>query len=380
MAKKAKHAHKSLSKRYGKSYETRNQGGGGSQIFRWRDLDKDIEFFSPNQGRNAINIIPFEIKTKNHPLVRKGDFEIGDMDYVMDIWTHRGIGPSESAVLCLKKTFGKPCPICEEADRLKKAGKDKEASELKSSRRVIYNVEDVKHPGKALIFETSHFLFEKELIDEAREGADTEGFVEFANADEGKTIKFRASKISRGGFEFNEYKSFSFVDREEPLDDDLLAAAVAFDEIMNVPSYEDAQKILFGADDDEEDEDEEDDDEERPVRKGKGKKPARDEDEDDDESDDDEEDDEPAPKKGKSKPIKKGKAKRLVRDEEDEEDDPDEDDEDEDEEPTPKKGKKVPAKKTSGKCPFKHHFGEDCDEYEDCDDCDSWDKCAAAKK
>ena len=165
--------------------------------------------------------------------VKKGEFEIGDKDYVMDIFTHRGVGPSEATVLCLKNTYGKPCPICEYAAQLKKQGKEDEAAALKASRRVFYNVQDLKNPDKLMIFEASHYLFEKELIDEARDD-DEGGFVDFADEETGKEIKFRCSKVTKGGYEFNEFKSFSFEERDENIPDELLENAISFDEILNL--------------------------------------------------------------------------------------------------------------------------------------------------
>ena len=40
-----------------------------------------------------------------------------------------------------------------------------------------------------------------------------------------------------------------------------------------------------------------------------------------------------------------------------------------------------PVKKScSGKCPYGHNFGDDCDMYpDDCDKCDCWDKCCSGK-
>ena len=397
MAKKTKGRNKSLAKRYAKSYESRDQGGGGSGVFRWRELDDNVKFFQPTAGRGRINIIPYVIKTKNHPLVKKGEFEIGDLDYLMDIWTHRMVGPSDSTVLCLKKTFGKPCPICEQAESLKKNGKEKEAGELKPSRRCFYNVEDLKNnPGEVMVFEVSHFLFEKELIDEARGDDSDEGFIAFADPDDGKEIKYRCQKIQRGGFEFNEYKSFSFEDRDEPLSEDLLEKAISFDAIMTIPTYEEAQAILYGADEDDDDAD----DDEKPSKKKpatpekkKPSKPADDDEEDeedpdmgDDEEDEDDEED-PPPKKKKPESSKK-KPSRDEDDEDEDEDDeppkkkkPAKDEDDEDDEP-PAKSKKSEKEKGSdkpvGKCPFGHRFGKDCDQHDDCDDCDKWDTCVNA--
>ncbi len=344
----------SLSKRYASSYDNKDSGGGSKiSVMNWRGVDKDIEFFSATQGRNRINIIPYTIKSKNHPLVRRGEFEIGEEDYLMDLFVHRGVGINQASVVCLKQNYGKPCPVCEQMNELKKMGKEKEAGELKASRRVFYNVEDVKNPGKVQIFETSHFLFEKELIDEARDDEEG-GFIDFADVRKGKNICFRAQKVKKSNFEFTEFKSFSFQDREDPLDEDLLEEAISFDEILQVPTYEEIEKLLFGEDEEEEDDDvkptkkaskkvvEEDDEddfeeeEEKPVKKAPPKKqkniPIDDEEE---EEDWDDIEDEESVKKPAKKPTKKV-----------EEEDDDWDDEEEDE-PVKKKAppKKAPTKK-----------------------------------
>lgn len=354
----------SLNKRYQSSYETKENGNGGRKgVMDWKKVDSEIEFFSPQEGKNRINIIPYTIKTKNHPLVKKGEMDIGDKDYVMDIFVHRGVGPSEASVICLKQNYGKPCPICEQADQFKKAGKEKEAGELKPSRRVFYNIEDCKNPGSIKVFEASHYLFEKELIDEARDDEEG-GFVDFADEESGKEIKFRCSKTTKGNISFNEFKSFSFEDRDETLSDELIESAISFDEIMNVPSYEEAEKILFG-----DDEDDSDDEDEKPAKKSKKQ-------EDDDDDDDDEEDETP-----KKKSLKKSEP-------EDEDDDDDEElpkskkskkqeieeDDDSDDEEDEKLTKKS-CDKDCGKCPFGHKFGKDTDEFDDCDDCNIWDEC-----
>lgn len=343
-----------LAKRYASSYETKESGAPKKAgVMNWKKCENDISFFSPTEGKNRINIIPYTIKTKNHPLVKKGEFDVGEKDYVMDVFVHRGVGPSEASVLCLKSTFGKPCPICEQAQVFRKQGKEEEAGSLKASRRVFYNVEDLKEPGKIKVFETSHYLFEKELIDEARDDEEG-GFVDFADPEEGKEIKFRSTKVKKGNFEFNEYKSFSFEDRDDNIPDELLEKAISFDEIMNVPTYEEAEKVLYGKEDEESSEsDKEEDYEEEQEEKPKKKSKPVEDDEDDEEE----------------KTVKKSSKKQ----EEDEK--KEEDDEEQEEKPSKKS-----CSEDCGKCPFNHKFGKDTDEYEECDDCNVWDKCIKGNK
>ena len=321
-------------------------------------------------------------------MVKSGEAEIGEKDYVLDYYSHRGVGPAEKTVLCLKNTYGKPCPICEQAAALRKAGKEKEAAALKPSRRVVYNIEDLKEPGVLKVFEASHYLFEKELIEEARDD-DEGGFIDFADEEEGKEIKFRASKVTKNGMEFTEFKSFGFEDRDEELDEKLLDSAISFDELLEVPTYEEAEKILYGDDDDSEDDEDDDSEDEKPAKKSSKKVVEEDE---DDEDDDDEEEEKPV-----KKPSKKSEPEDDDEDESDD-DEPEEDDEEDEEPPakkSSKKSKKIeddededekPAKKSSKKscdgdcpeCPFGHKFGTDCDESDDCDDCELWNKCVKA--
>lgn len=373
-----------LAKRYASSYEKKDgvsTSKGG--VINYRNYDGDVTFFNPAEGKHRINIVPYIIKSKNHPLVKKGEAEVGEMDYVLDFYVHRGVGPAEKSVLCLKNTFGKPCPICEHSASLRKAGKEKEANALKPSHRVVYNIEDLKEPGKIKVFETSHYLFEKELIEEARDD-ENGGFVDFADPEEGKEIKFRASKATKNKIEFTEFKSFSFEDRDEELDSDLVESAISFDELLTVPTYEEVEKVLYGDDDSEED-----DEEEKPAKKSKPK------DDDDEEDEDYEEEEKPSKKSSKKpdpdedddddeeeeRPVKKSKSKSD-----------DEDDKDDDEKPAKKLSKKSepeddeddeekPAKKSKcDSCPFGHKFGKDCDEFSECDDCDIWDKCVKASE
>jgi hypothetical protein len=362
----------SLAKRAKISHSTKDQGGGGSRVINFKDIDGEVQFFQPAVGKNAINIIPFEIKSKNHPLVKQGQMEIGELDYCLDIWTHRNVGPSESSVICLKKTYGKACPICEEVEKMKKAGKEKEAAALLARRRVFYNVEDTRRkPGELQVFEVSHYLFEKELIDEARNDEDGEdSFVDFADPETGSVIRFRCSKETKGGFEFNEFKSFSFAEREDPIDDELLASAISFDEYLNVQNYEQIQAILFGADEDEEDEEDEED---KPAsKKAHPKKPVKEIDDDEDSEDDDEDEETPIKKPGKKTSSMKGIKRKAVEEE---------DEEEENEKPVKKSSVKKddkPVKKS--KCPHGHTFGSDADGYEDCEDCVVWKDCVAKSK
>ncbi len=86
-----------FAKRYQASYASKDSGAPAkSGVMNWKKVDGVVNFFNPIEGKNRTNFIPYVIKTKNHPLVKRGEFEVGDSDYVMDIFVHRGVGPSEA--------------------------------------------------------------------------------------------------------------------------------------------------------------------------------------------------------------------------------------------------------------------------------------------
>ena len=365
----------SLAKRMQVSYESKESGNTSRKsVLDWKKVDGEVTFFKPTEGKNRINIIPYVIRTKNHPLVKKGEFSVGDSDYVMDFFIHKSVGPTESSVLCLKSTFGKPCPVCELQAKLRKEGKEDEAKALKPSRRVAYNIEDTKEPGKLKVFETSHYLFEKELIDEARDDEEN-GFVDFADPEEGKEVKFRASKTSQGGYEFLEFKSFGFEDRDEKISSKLLKQAISFDEILTIPTYEEVEKILYGAEDSEDEEDSDDEPKKKPSKKSSKE-----------DSDDEEEEEDEKPSKSKKEVIADDEEEEDSDDSGDEENDDEDDEEDSDDEPKKKSSKKSSKDdeedsddEPKKKCPFGHKYGVDTDVYDDCDTCDCWANCTRNK-
>lgn len=394
--KKTKKTRKVGSSRYKNSYESKDKGGSSRQgIFDFKKIGADnITFFKPKEKMNKIIIVPYEVTSKNHPLVRSGDMEIGDLDYIMDIWVHRYVGASTADIVCPKKNYSKPCPLCDKVNELWDEDEDT-AKQLKASRRAYYNILEVNKgevDDTIKIFDVSHFLFEKELIEEANDCSDGEDIVEFADLEDGKIIKFRHTIDDSGAYKTPKFKSFDFLEREEELDEGIVEEAISFDGALVVLSPEEILDLYNGEGDDDESED---DEEEKPTKSKKGKKSKKpiepEEEEEEEEDDEEEEEDEPVKKpakKSKSKPKKKKDPEPEEDDEEEEEEIPqldldDEDDEEEEEKPAKKskaKKEKKPAKSKKGKCPFGHKFGVDCDETNDCDECDCWDDCMEASE
>ena len=316
-SKKSKKRDTSMNDVYREDYENRDsRGRGGKRIFDLSNF-KDVEWYNIKKGRNEIDIILYEITTNNHPQRRQK----GKFDYKLDIWVHKFINDTDH-YLCKKKTFDKPCFICEEIKRMLDSGEytrdDKIIKQLVAKRRVIYNVVDLTSDDdylKIKLFETSHFEFQEELLEEAESGDyEYEGeYMAFADLEDGRSIKFRG--IERTG-EFKtgspKPKGFKFVERDEPYDESILDEVYPLDAILHIPEYDEVKKGFMEMENGEENDitETEDDDEEKYEPK------------------------------------------------------------------TRKRGKKETTTKNKKKCPAGGSFGTDCEELEECEECDLWDACS----
>ncbi|MCP4763005.1 MAG: hypothetical protein GY870_14600 [archaeon] len=305
---------KALKERTTTNVSNRDKSGFAGQKRAFDFKGKEVTFWKPEKGSNHIDIIPYLITTDKHP----GKLKEGYEDYILEYYMHPSVGASEDTFVCLKKTFGKPCPICEEQAILRQDENVDEDSvkALNAKRRAIYNIIDKNDEEAGIqLFEVSHFLFEKELLEEA-ETAEEEVII-FADIEEGTSIKFRAKEKSFGGFSFFEFKAFSFEERDEAYAESILKKSYSLDKYIVIPTYDEVRNAFLGI-----------------------------------ESEDDD-----------------GSV---------EEEDNDTEDEDVNEEKTRKdrKRKERKKKKDVNPCPHAHVFGTDCDEHDDCADCAAWDDCA----
>jgi hypothetical protein len=169
---------------------------------------------------------------------------------MLDIYVHNKVGINEDSYVCMSRTYGKPCAICEEQAELRKQDDfdEKYVKSLNPSRRVIYNIScldsDTEFKKGIQIFEVSHWLFEKELAEQAKKPRGG-GFVLFSDPDEGKTVFFRKTG---NGPTTTKYSGFKFEDRAEPISDELLDSALCLDELIHIPSYDEVKNAFYGND------------------------------------------------------------------------------------------------------------------------------------
>ena len=337
----------------------------------------DAEFWAPKEGEEHwFDIIPY-IAGPYDP-----DVEEGEETYCFQPYVHRGVGPNERDVICLAKTYGKKCAICEHVKKMIADEEDEDeikALQVQRNPRAIYNVHvlDSKEEQKkgVQIFNASHFTIESHLLELAnrptRPGStQIDPFIYYPASDEtGKTISFKR----KNKFEF---VAHCLEDRDYALDKKLLKSAHTLDKCIRIPTYEEQLAWLHG----EEPEDEKEEKEEKvrtsPTKEKEKPKPPKKEKEEEEGDLTLEEELGKMSRIELKKYIRKNNLKISVKPKMDEEDiikailDHKEKLEEEE-----KESKK---EKDPGKCPFGHVFGKDLDETDDCDDCpeDVWTACA----
>jgi len=232
---------------YDDSYNTRNTVSKGVLNFNKSKSGSKVVFFTVKDGDfPSLDIIPFVIKSANHPKVAQGKKRIGGVDYHLDVWVHRNVGPGELTVVCLKNNYGKACPLCEAAEHYKEGGDKQAFDNTKAKRICYYNVIDHDHPEKGLqVFQYSHYLFEAKLIDQAYNGNKDGSRTDFADPTNGWTVEFRGKKQLLGTNSCTACESLVFKKRMENLEK-YVAQAVSFDEVLQVYTYEELETIMAG--------------------------------------------------------------------------------------------------------------------------------------
>lgn len=232
-----------------------NKGKSGGKSFLNFAQFGDVKLYKPSEGINLIDILPYIVSTNHHPQ----GIAKGDPDYILDIWAHQGMGPTnDDAFVCLEKTFRKSCPICEEREARLKAGADwksDDIQELLSSRKAIYNVIEEDEPDVIKIFIASYAYFERDgLLDELEDYEKREEQIVFSSLKNGRSIKFKAKTYKFGKRDYFKYKNFTFEERDKPYPESILNKVYPLDSMLIIPTYEEVRDAFFAVPNDDEDE------------------------------------------------------------------------------------------------------------------------------
>lgn len=264
-----------LAARQERSFNRKKSTGG----FRVLDTSEypDMEWLKPELGTEFfLDIIPFEITDKKHPdykLLKEEMLTYKEEwmeDFKLNLDVHRGVGPEKKQVVCPKRNYGKPCPICEEHDRLmeehgfagtkdgwKKGGKVEAIKNLRPSNRSFFIVRDLNNEGVMKFFEYSNFWFTKNLEaqvkDERNAVRNPKDILLGDLSDDGYSIAFKFTPSTFDDEKPGEVKVFKFESRDkgDGYPDDDLFKAPKLDTMVKILSYDQIENILFGNEEDE---------------------------------------------------------------------------------------------------------------------------------
>jgi len=224
-----------LAQRHKEAYDRKDSWGASTGIFK-SPLPEGVTMWKCGEGEHMVDIIPFIAGDKIPPPDKPGE-----ESYILDIWVHNNVGPSDARFVCLSRTLELPCPICEEQDRMRDSDgyDDDEIKALNPSRRAIYNIicrDSPKEEAKGIqVWEIAHWFMAKHL-DERSKKPKGGGYIYYTLLDEeGKTVYFKRKGTSQRGTEF---LAHDFIDREEPLDENLVEKAHPLDQLIAWPSYD----------------------------------------------------------------------------------------------------------------------------------------------
>lgn len=127
----------------------------------------DLKAFRPQVGKNRIRILPFP--NNDH--------------YALPVWVHYGVGPDNTAYLCLDQNEGHDhgeCPICREWNRLRREAKAlpegpkkddllREASKLKAKERRLLLLVNRDAESDGIQYWAMPFSIDKNLIELAED-------------------------------------------------------------------------------------------------------------------------------------------------------------------------------------------------------------------
>jgi hypothetical protein len=261
-----------------------------------------VSFFAPKKGGKALKleVIPYK-STGGNPHADEGDWA-----FERTFFVHRNVGPDDKAsYVCLSKTFGEKCPVCEHRSKMATNPKADEdlVKDLAQKERQLFLVFDHEEQEKGVqLWDISYHLFGK-FLDQKLKSADEEdqeAWNQFADHESGMTLRVTPAEKKLPGGTILEFADIEFRERRIEIPKAVFKHGIDVDAIPKKLEYGELKKILLQVDDDADDDDEPkkkravaDDDDLPPKKKG-GKPQAADDD-----------DDEPE-KEGEKAAFKKG--------------------------------------------------------------------------
>lgn len=237
-----------------KTKEVADKGSGSNfkTIFK-PNLGDAVKFFKPKAGAHSLDIIPFEAAAFM-PIDNKSPE--GDIAYLVDVYVHFNVGPQKDSYICMAKSYGQQCAVCdfitEETRKESTPERQKLVKSIKPKQRALYYVivyDSPEEEKKGLqIWNAPHWKMQRIINELAlipeRGGVKVGGYIPYGDPDNGKTIGFKIV----GEQESTDYIGHRFIDRDYIIEDKFLIQANQFplDSLLYLPEYKEVQSALFG--------------------------------------------------------------------------------------------------------------------------------------
>jgi hypothetical protein len=305
------------------------------------------------EAEHLLDLIPFVAGKFLHRSKIQKNVKRGDVEYVIDLMVHQGLGAGRANCICINQMFDDRCAPCEILYQLWAKEKLTEAEEkllemVKTKRRTVYLIrclDNAKEMSKGQqVWEVAHWNFQRH-IDELATLPKGGGHVIFTDVDEGQSVAFKRQGTRQDN---TQYLGHKFAPRE-PLPDEIIYHDVEnkklfpLDTLIHVPTFEEVFKTFFGFDFDN-----------QPITIELALQG------------------EPAPEKEKEPPVEKETPAEEEKKEKPKLTMPG--DEEEKTEETEEKAEK--GETPDLECPADGTFGVDLDKLPECGPCKIWDKCA----
>lgn len=240
----------------------------------------ELEWIRPELNTEYyFDFLPYVVTTRKHPeydLLKEDDLL---EDYKLDIFVHKGIGPSKKNIVCPKRTYGKKCPICEEHDRIRELPENKDldwnsdelkkaVGHLRPSQKSFFVVVDLEDDNKIKLFEYSHYWFTKNLLNAIKKKSKKKQILLQDWSEDGYSVAFEFDESTFDDKKPGPVTQFEFEEREEGYTEEDIENAPKLDAMVKLLDYDTIYGIFYGEDEntseDDSDDDDEDDVEETP--------------------------------------------------------------------------------------------------------------------
>ena len=237
-----------------------HKSGGNVNYIR---LPEGYKFFEPKVERYRLDFLPFRVG-KGNPYADQGGEH-----YERTFYIHKDIGPNNDWHLCLAKTLGKPCPVCEKRAMLARSSDtdDDVLKALSPKQRQLFLVVDHDNPDEKLLWNYSYHSFGDKLDAKIRGAEEEDDYDYFADPEEGKLVRIVFTQ-AKGG-KWLDCTDIEFKERKQQYKASIIDEMPCLDDLLVPTPYHklEAEFLQIETTDDEDDDEDDEPKPEKPEKK-----------------------------------------------------------------------------------------------------------------